>query len=749
VTVTIPDVSQAEALGLTAPEFERIVELLGREPNGLELAVFSLLWSEHCSYKHSKKLLQKLPTGGDRVLMGPGENAGAIDAGDGLAVVFKVESHNHPSAVEPFQGAATGVGGILRDVFAIGARPVAVLDSLRFGDPDTRRTRYLLDRVVAGISSYGNSVGVATVGGEIYFERPYEQNCLVNAMCVGLARTGRLVRSAARGPGNLIVLLGARTGRDGIGGASVLASAELGESDHAKRPSVQIGDPLEENKLIECCLELVERELVVALQDLGAAGLSSSTSEMASKGRVGIDLDVAKVPRREPGMEPFEVMISESQERMLCVIEPAQLDALLSVCRRWETSATPIGVVTDTFRLRVFDGRELVGDLAVPALVDECPLYDLEPEEPANRLGMFAEQQPVIDHAVPAVDALRGLLGSANVASRRWAFEQYDFLVGSRTVRRPQQADAAVLRLAHDGVDTGRALAVSIDGSGRRVAADPYIGAAEAVCECAANLACVGAAPLGLTNCLNFGNPEKPHIAWQLTRAVEGMAAACRAFSVPVVGGNVSLYNEGQEGPIYPTPIVGMVGELPDPARAAPVAFARPRDGADPDLVALIGPFRPSQEGSELENMRGELSPRLPPFDLAAVAEALAIVREAVRSGRLSSAHDVSEGGLATCVAESALLGDVGVRLDLDPLLRREQLDPETALFGEGPGGIVVSGPREALMALSNRARTAGFLALGTVGGSAIEIASGTARIDLSVEEAGRLFHSGLPARLS
>jgi phosphoribosylformylglycinamidine synthase subunit PurL len=749
VTVTAVDVAQAEALGLTAFEFDRIQELLGREPNTLELAVFSLLWSEHCAYKHSKKLLRKLPTGGERVLMGPGENAGAIDAGDGLAVVFKVESHNHPSAVEPFQGAATGVGGILRDVFAIGARPVAVLDSLRFGDPDTPRTRYLLERVVAGISAYGNSVGVATVGGEIYFEPPYEQNCLVNAMCVGLARKDRLVRSAATGPGNLIVLLGARTGRDGIGGASVLASAELDEADHAKRPSVQIGDPLEENKLIECCLELVEQDLVVALQDLGAAGLSSSTSEMASKGGVGIDLDVARVPRREPGMEPFEVMISESQERMLCVVEPARLEHVLAVCERWETRATPIGTVTDTERLRVFEEDELVGDMPVSALVDECPLYDLEPEEPADRLHPFALPRTVLEPGLDAATTLQALLSAANISSRRWVFEQYDFVVGSRTVRRPEQADAAVLRLAHDGVDTGRALAVSIDGNGRRVACDPYIGAAEAVCECAANLACAGAVPLGLTNCLNFGNPEKPHVAWQLTRAVEGMAAACRAFSVPVVGGNVSLYNESPDGPIYPTPIVGMVGELPDAARSAPSAFRAPRDGEEPDLVALVGPFRPSLAGSELENLRGEVTPGLESFDLRPVVEAFAIVREAVRSGEIASAHDISEGGLAACVAESALLGEVGVRLDLDPLLHREQLDPETALFGEGPGGIVVSGPRDALMAISQKARNLGFLALGSVGGSGIEIAAGTATIDLSVAEAGRLFHSGLPSRLS
>jgi phosphoribosylformylglycinamidine synthase subunit PurL len=747
----VTEVAQAEALGLTVAEYDRICELLDGEPNELELAVFSLLWSEHCAYKHSRKLLRKLPTEGPRVLMGPGENAGAVDAGDGLAVVFKVESHNHPSAVEPFQGAATGVGGILRDVFAVGARPVAVLDSLRFGDPGTARTRYLLERVVAGIGGYGNSVGVATVGGEIYFEAPYEQNCLVNAMCVGLARKDKLVRSAATGVGNLVVLLGALTGRDGIGGASVLASAELSESDHDKRPSVQIGDPLEENKLIECCLEIVDRELVVAMQDLGAAGLSSSTSEMASKGGVGLDLDVSKVPRREPGMEPFEVMISESQERMLCVVAPDRLDDVLAVCARWETRATPIGVVTDSGRLRVLDGAEPVGDMPVAALVDECPLYDLEPEEPEDRLLAFAEPRPVPVETAEPGDALRAVLTSANVASRRWAFEQYDFVVGSRTVRRPEQADAAVLRLAHAGIDTGRALAVSIDGSGRRVACDPYIGAAEAVCECAANLACVGAEPLGLTNCLNFGNPEKPHVAWQLTRAVEGMAAACRAFGVPVVGGNVSLYNEGPEGPIYPTPIVGMVGELPDAARSAPSGFTAPRNGNAPDLVALIGPFRPALAGSELEKLRGELLPQLPPFDLRPVVEGLALVRDAVRAGTIASAHDVSDGGLAACLAECALLGGVGAEIDLGPLIQRERghLDPEAALFGEGPGGVVVSGPREALLALSNRARGVGFLALGTVGGGDLRIAAGAATIGLSVEEAGRLFYSGLPARLS
>jgi phosphoribosylformylglycinamidine synthase len=748
VTVVAPGIPEAEALGLKPSEFGRIRELLGRDPNSLELAVFSLLWSEHCAYKHSKKLLRTLPTEGDRVIMGPGENAGAVDGGDGLAVVFKVESHNHPSAVEPFQGAATGVGGILRDVFAIGARPVAVLDSLRFGDLDTPRTRYLLDRVVAGIASYGNSVGVATVGGEICFEPPYEQNCLVNAMCVGLAPKDRLVRSAAAASGNLLLLLGARTGRDGIGGASVLASAELSEADHAKRPSVQIGDPLEESKLIECCLELVEQRLLSALQDLGAAGLSSSSSEMASKGGLGIDIDVSRVPLREDDMEPFEIMISESQERMLAEVEPGRLDAVLAVCRKWETNATVVGQITESRHLRVFDGDELVGDMPVSALVDACPLYDLEPSEPDDRAAMFAPQRPRVPNHAEIGETFRALLSAPNVASRRWAFEQYDFLVGSRTVRRPEQADAAVLKLALGGQDTGRALAVSIDGNGRRVACDPYIGAAEAVCECAANLACAGAEPLGLTNCLNFGNPEKPHVAWQLTRAVEGMGAACRALRVPVVGGNVSLYNEGPEGPIYPTPIVGMVGEMPSAARAGRSGFSAATDG-EPDVVALLGPFAPSLHGSELERLRGGLSGELPPFDLGVVQETLTVVREAVREGILASAHDVSDGGLACCVAECAVLGGVGAMLDLEPLIRREELEPETALFGEGPGGVVVTGPRERLMELSHRAARMGFLALGQVGGDDLRIAAGAARIDISVEQAGGLFHSGLTDKVS
>jgi phosphoribosylformylglycinamidine synthase II len=709
--------SRHRELGLTDGEYDLIVEKLGREPNEVELAVFSLMWSEHCGYKHSRRLLKTLPVEGGRLVLGPGENAGAVDIGNGMACAFKVESHNHPSAVEPFQGAATGVGGILRDVFAIGARPVAILDSLRFGEvTDSARSRYLLEHAVAGIGHYGNSIGVATVGGEIYFEAPYEQNCLVNAMCVGLIETRRLIRSAAAGVGNVVVLFGARTGRDGIGGASVLASAELGDEDGAKRPTVQIGDPFEESKLLECSLELLDAGLLVALQDLGAAGLTSSSSEMAAKGGVGIDLDVRRVPLREADMEPFEIMISESQERMLCVVEPANVDAVLALCARWEVNATAIGEVTGSGRLRVFDGEALVGDLPVTALVDECPAYDLEPLQPATPI--YPAPERALDEGLDAGGTLLALLGSANLASRRWAFEQYDCLVGSRTVRRPEQADAAVLAL-----ESGGAIAISIDGNGRRVAVDPYDGTVEAVLECSANLACVGAEPLGLTNCLNFGNPEKPHIAWQLTRAVAGLGDACRALGVPVVGGNVSLYNEGGEGPIYPTPVVGMVGELPDPARAGRLGFA-----AEGDAVALLtASWAPSEVGSELAKLRGDaLEGAFPTADVGALRALHAAVRQGIRSGALRSAHDVAEGGVVVALAECCIPGGLGARVALG----------DTSLFGEGPGAFVVSGPRAALARFGAAATE-----IGEVGGDALVI---DGELELPVSELARAHAEGL-----
>jgi phosphoribosylformylglycinamidine synthase subunit PurL len=713
-------------LGLTDSEYELIVEKLGREPNDVELAMFSLLWSEHCAYKHSRKLLGKLPTEGERVVMGPGENAGAVDVGSGYAVAFKVESHNHPSAVEPFQGAATGVGGIMRDVFAIGARPIALLDSLRFGELDSVRSRHLLDGAVRGIGHYGNSIGVATVGGEIYFEEPYEHNCLVNAMCIGFAKTEDMVRAAAAGVGNSVVLMGASTGRDGIGGASVLASAELGEGDEAKRPTVQIGDPFEESKLLECCLELLEKGLLVSLQDLGAAGLTSSAGEMASAGGVGIEIDVAEVPLREADMEPFEIMVSESQERMLAVVEPARVAEVRAICEKWQTASAVIGKVTEGGVVRILRDGETVGEMPVEALVDGCPLYDLEPVEPD---GWIYGNRTTLDLGASPEEELLALLSSPNIASKRWAYEQYDYLVGSRTVRRPEQADAAVLQLP----EAGNAIAVSIDGNGRRVACDPYLGTIDAVLECSQNLACVGADPLGLTNCLNFGNPEKPTGAWQLDRAVSGLADVCNALGVPVVGGNVSLYNEGPDGPIYPTPVVALVGELPDPEQVAGSGFVR-----EGDAIGLIGPFEPNLAGSELAKRRGELKVGLPRPDIEAVARACEIVRGAVRAGKLSSAHDVSDGGLAVALAESAIAGGIGCEANVEHL-RERGAQPEEALFGEGPGGFVVSGELAILEEL-------GATLLGTVGGETISIGAGDHSLCVSLADAENAFHS-LPAQ--
>jgi phosphoribosylformylglycinamidine synthase II len=701
-------------LGLTDDEYARILDRLGRAPGDVELAMLSLMWSEHCGYKHSRRLLRRLPTEGPHLLLGPGENAGAVDVGGGLAVAFKVESHNHPSAVEPFQGAATGVGGILRDVFAVGARPIAVLDSLRFGEPaSSPRSRYLLERAVAGIGHYGNSIGVPTVGGEIYFESSYEANCLVNAMCLGLAPHDRLIRSAAAGVGNVVVLLGALTGRDGIGGASVLASAELGEGDEAKRPSVQIGDPFTEKKLLECCLELLDRDLLVSLQDLGAAGLTSAAAEMASNGGVGLTIDLCRIPLREADMKPFEIMVSESQERMLCVARPECVGELLDVCERWEVLATTIGCVTDSGHFQVLHRGSLVADLPVRVLTDDCPLYDLQPEPPSSDL--YGSPEAVLSGRESPAETLLALLSSPNLSSRRPVFEQYDPIVQSRTVRRPDEADAAVLTLSD-----GSGVAVSIDGNGRRVACDPRRGAAEAVYECAANLACVGAEPLGLTNCLNFGNPEKPHVAWQLVEAIEGLAEACEELGVPVVGGNVSLYNEAPTGPIFPTPVVGMVGKLPHASRAGRLGFSRAGD-----QIALVGPFEPSAVGSELDKLRGRPPVgELPATDAGRVRVAHEAVRARVRSGAFRSAHDVAEGGVAVALAECCIAGGLGASVRLP-----HWLDP----FEEAPGrAFIVSGPAEAL---------AGFVVVGEVGGEALAIEG---LLELGVSELGAARDGGL-----
>jgi len=727
---SLPGVDRAVELGLTKPEYARIVELIGREPNEVELAMFSLLWSEHCAYKHSKKVLRRLPTEGDRLLMGVGENAGAVEVA-GLAVAFKVESHNHPSAVEPFQGAATGVGGILRDVIALGARPIAMLNSLRFGHPSSPRSRWLLDRAVAGIGHYGNSIGVATVGGEIHFDPSYESNCLINAMCVGIADPNRLMRCAATGVGNRVILFGALTGRDGIGGASVLASAELGDDDADKRPTVQIGDPFAEKKVLEASLELIDADLLVALQDLGAAGLTSSASEMAAQGGVGLDIDVARVPLREQGMEPFEIMVSESQERMLAIVEPSKVAAVLEVCERWELLASDIGEVTEGDRMRILVGDDVVGDIPVTTLVDDCPLYDLAPAPPEQ--GLYPAPPADLPDEADHRDTLVALLGGANIASRRPVFQQYDQIVQARTVRRPDEADAAVLALpvGEDGIRP--AIAVSIDGNARRVAANPEGGALEAVLECAANLACVGAEPLGLTNCLNFGNPEKPHVAWQLINSVEGIAVGCEALGIPVVGGNVSLYNEGPDGPILPTPVIGMVGEMPDATKSSSSGFT-----TDGQAVALVGPFAPNLVSSELAARRGHAPQgELPSLDISAVIAAHHAVRDGVRSGAIQTAHDISEGGLAVALAECTAVAGVGCEVTLPEF-------SDVALFGESPGqGFVIAGDPAAIASIP------GARVVGTTGGGDLVVsAQDGASFSVPVAEVQAARDGGLTAYL-
>ena len=593
------------ALGLTDGEFDRICELLERDPNDFELAVFSLLWSEHCGYKHSALLLKRLPSQGARVLQGPGENAGVLDLGSGEAVAFKVESHNHPSAVEPFQGAATGVGGILRDVIAMGARPIALLDGLRFGEPG-----WMFERAVSGIGHYGNCVGVPTVGGEAVFDEAYAGNCLVNAMCVGLLPKERLTRAKATLTGGLLVLYGATTGRDGIGGASVLASQELGEEDADKRPTVQIGDPFTGKKLIEASLELTEGGLVESLQDCGAAGLASSLAEMARDG-AGVDVDLDRVPLREDELEAWEIMVSESQERMVAVVRPDRLEDVLALCRRWELAHEVIGEVTDTGELRAFHEGELVGAIPAALLTDECPRYRVESRPTATSPAEVAD---------------------SNLTSRQWIYERYDQLVGSRTVRRPG-LDAAVLRL-----DGDRGLAVSLDGPpvGER---DPFRAGALAVFDAARNVACVGGEPIGLTDCLNFGNPEKPEIAWELEQAIEGIAQAAEALGIPVVSGNVSLYNDTDGRSIPPTPVVGCVGLIEDVHRV-------PRGWRQGETVSVV---------------RGDDS-----LQLGIEAEVIGLVWRAA-SG-LSLVHDVSDGGLDVALREMAEWSGVEAEIDVpDP----------------------------------------------------------------------------------
>ena len=691
------------ALGLTDDELVSIEGILGRAPNHLELAMFAVMWSEHCSYKSSRVHLRRLPSEAAWVLVGPGEGAGVVDVGDGIAAAIRIESHNHPSAVEPYQGAATGVGGILRDVFSVGARPIAVMDPLRFGPLDDARSRWIAEGVVSGISGYGNAVGVPTVGGEVVFDETYADNPLVNVLCLGILPADRLVLARATGVGNLAVLFGSSTGRDGIGGASVLASAGFGEDDSAKRPSVQVGDPFEEKRLIEACLALLDAGLAVGVQDLGAAGITGATSETAAKGGAGLDVYLSEVRVREPNMEPFEIMTSESQERMLAIVKPEHLDEVVAICDRWEVSAAVIGTVTGTGRLRVLDrlDGDVLADLPAKSLDEDAPRYDRPMQAPAMPPPLPA---PISE---PEAHVLSQLADSS------WVWSQYDHQLFLNTVVGPG-ADATVLRLKHPttGVDTGRALALTTDGNHRWCAADPRVGTSWLVAEAALNLACVGARPLALVNCLNFGNPEHPEVMWQLSEAIDGMGDACRALGIPVVGGNVSLYNESRGRDIDPTPIVGMLGIIDALTERPPVVAL-----SEGSTLVVLGP----RAGS--------------PLDYAVHRSVCQLVAEVVNVGLVDGVHDVSDGGLAVALAEMAVRAGVGFAAKAADALV------------ESPSRVVVSVPAHNVPELHRRHVEAGVVAaiIGTAGGHQLVIEG---VIDLALDDAVSAWRDRLPTAL-
>ena len=723
-------------LGLTDSELDAIRDRLGgREPNELELAMFSVMWSEHCSYKSSRPLLRTLPTAGEGVVAGPGENAGVISIGDGLAVAFKIESHNHPSAVEPYQGAATGVGGILRDIFTMGARPIAVLDALRFGDPASARTRHLVDGVVRGVGGYGNCVGVPTVGGELVFDLSYEGNPLVNVMAIGLLEERLLTRAAAPGPGNLVVLFGSTTGRDGIGGASVLASATFGDSDPSKRPSVQVGDPFAEKLLIEASLELIERGLVEGLQDLGAAGITCATSETADRAGTGMRIELAAIPRREAGMEPFEVMISESQERMLAIIRPERWDVVRAVCERWGLPVAVIGRVTDDGDITVVDGDQELARVPARALTSDAIVHERIGAPPTRSRAAPApgpatdETGSLPERGMDPGAVLLALLGSANLSARRPVFEQYDSTVQANTVAGPGHG-AAVLRIK----GTTKALVATTDGNQAVGLTDPWLGAAMSVAEATRNVSITGARPLGVTNCLNFGDPTRPEAFWQLAEAVRGLGDACRALGLPVTGGNVSLFNESPAGAIAPTPEIGVVGLIDDVGRLVGPGFR-----SEGDAVLLVGEASPGLAGSEYARLAGVASEDgAPMLDLTTEVALQAFVREAAERDLLASAQDVSGGGLAVALAECAMWGD-GDR-GLGASLRLGVANsPAVDLFGESPSRVVVSTRPRFAPALILLARQHGLVAaeLGVVGGSRLVVELAGAGATGAAEERG------------
>ncbi len=714
------------SLGLSDYEYDRILELLGRAPNYLELSLFSVMWSEHCGYKNSRPLLERFPNTGPGVLQGPGENAGVVEVGDGWALAFKVESHNHPSAVEPYEGAATGVGGIIRDILAMGARPVALLDSLRFGPREEERNRYLFREVVRGIAGYGNAVGVPTVGGEVEFAGAYSGNPLVNAMCVGLIRTEVLVRSRATGEGNLVVLLGSKTGRDGIHGAT-FASDELSQEPEAKRSNVQVGDPFCEKMLIECTLRLLEKGLLVSLQDLGAAGITSSASEMAAKGGVGIEIETAEIPLRESGMEPFEVVISESQERMLAIVEPEKAEKVLEVAGRYGLVGAVIGRVADHGELRVKSGGVVVGSVPAEYLTD-APIYERAVVRPSyldevQRLDLAEIPEPRDYNAT-----LLRMLAHPNLCSRRSIFEQYDHQVGTDTVVLPG-ADAAVMRIK--GTTLG--FAITTDGRGRHCYLDPKSGGGATVAEAYRNLSCVGAEPVAATDCLNFGSPEKPDSYYQLAACIEGMAEACKAFGTPVVSGNVSLYNETETGAVYPTPVVGMIGVFEDVRRHATPAFKR-----EGDIVVAIGSsWRCSLAGSDyLEIIHGEVAGKPPEPDLAVERGVSDLLRRLIERGLIDTAHDISRGGEIVALAEMALAGGFGVEyeeVEIRPLINdRGGGRADATLFGESGASFLVAVPESHWNDLQRALGEVPYDSIARVGGDSLRIGE---LIDVKLEE--------------
>lgn len=721
--------------GLKPDEYQRILDLIGREPTLTELGIFSAMWNEHCSYKSSKKWLKKLPTKGARILIGPGENAGVVDIGDNQAVVFKMESHNHPSYIEPYQGATTGVGGILRDVFTMGARPIAAMNALRFGEPSHPKTHHVVSGVVAGVGGYGNSFGVPTVGGEVNFHRRYNGNCLVNAFAAGLLDADKIFLSEAKGVGMPVVYLGSKTGRDGMGGAT-MASAEFDDQSHEKRPTVQVGDPFAEKLLLEASLELMASGAVIAIQDMGAAGLTCSAVEMGAKGNLGLELDLDKVPTREPGMTAYEMMLSESQERMLMVLHPHLEEQAEAIFRKWGLDFAIVGYTTDTLRFVVKHHGEVMADLPIKELGDQAPEYDRPWVEPVKQPLLDPARAPVpTDYAKELLD----LLGSPNLSSRRWVWEQYDHLIQGNTVQRPG-GDAAVVRVERPNGAKAKGLGFTCDVTPRYVEADPYEGGKQAIAESWRNLNAVGALPIAVTDNLNFGNPERPEIMGQFVKALEGLGEACIALDMPIVSGNVSLYNETNGVAILPTPAIGAVGLMDDVTKTVGIGFR-----ADEDVIVLVGETTGwLGQSAWLAELHGLEEGAPPPVDLAVEKKNGDFVREAVIAGRVSAAHDLSDGGLLVALAEMAMAGGKGARI----LLPETEVALHAFLFGEDQARYLLTASAEEASKLIVDAAMAGVpaTAIGAVGGEALVIGE---HLTVSVDDLRQRHESWMPDYMS